>query len=177
MTRVERVIDAVIQGAGWLAKASALLIVLVVTGNVLMRYGFSIGSTAMQELQWHLVPPIALLGLSYSLHHGEHVRVDVFYEHMPERVQQAVELLTSVLTVLIAVYLGYLSLGFVEHSWAMGERSSNPSGLPMRYVLKAFIPVGFGLLALQGIAAGMRSARAVLPAARRTTASASVAEA
>lgn len=161
MRGLEAVIDGVIGGAGWVAKASALLIVLVVTGNVLMRYGFSMGTVALQELQWHLVPPIALLGLGYSLHHGEHVRVDVFYEHMRARTRHAVDLVTALLTVLIALYLAYLSLDFVSHSYRMGESSSDPGGLPARYVLKAFLPLGFAVLALQGVAGGLRCLRSL----------------
>ena len=47
--------------------------------NVLLRYGFSLGSIWAQELEWHLMAPICLFGMSYALRHGEHVRVDVLF--------------------------------------------------------------------------------------------------
>ena len=46
-------------------------------GNVLLRYVFNTGSVWSQELEWHLMAPICLFGMSYALRHGEHVRVDV----------------------------------------------------------------------------------------------------
>ena len=56
--------------------------------NVLLRYGFSIGSIWMQELEWHIMVPICLLGMSYALLKGEHVRVDVVFQYFC-RAQQA----------------------------------------------------------------------------------------
>ena len=49
--------------------------------NVLLRYVFSIGSVWAQELEWHLMVPICLFGMSYALRHGEHVRVDVLFQY------------------------------------------------------------------------------------------------
>ena len=49
---------------------------------MLLRYGFSIGSIWMQdaELEWHIMVPICLFGMSYALLKGEHVRVDVLFQ-------------------------------------------------------------------------------------------------
>lgn len=159
-----RVTTRVLDGAGWLAKASAFALVLLVTGNVLARYFFSEGLVGLQELEWHLISPIALLGMSYALHQGEHVRVDVFYEHMRPRVQALVDAVTAVLTIGMALYLAWLSLPYVAASYQMGQGSPDPGGLPHRFLLKAFIPLGFGLLALQGMAALVLALERLLPA-------------
>ena len=52
--------------------------------NVLLRYGFSIGSIWMQELEWHIMVPICLFGMSYALLKGEHVRVDVVFQYFSQ---------------------------------------------------------------------------------------------
>ena len=57
-------------------------------GNVLLRYVFHTGSVWSQELEWHLMAPICLFGMSYALRHGEHVRVDVMFAALL-RAQQA----------------------------------------------------------------------------------------
>ncbi|PWG64880.1 TRAP transporter small permease subunit [Spiribacter halobius] len=159
-----RVTTRVLDGAGWLAKASAFALVLLVTANVLARYFFSEGLVGLQELEWHLVSPIALLGMSYALHQGEHVRVDVFYEHMRPRVQALVDAVTAVLTIAMALYLAWISMPYVAASYQMGQGSPDPGGLPYRFLLKAFIPLGFGLLALQGMAALLLALERLLPA-------------
>ncbi len=146
-------IATILEASGWLAKACALVLVALVTANVFARYFLSAGNVGLQELEWHLISPIALLGMSYALQHGEHVRVDVFYEKMSEQTRILVDMLTAVLTFAVGAYLAWVSIPYVESSFAMGQGSPDPGGLPHRFLLKAFIPIGFGLLALQAISA------------------------
>ena len=72
---IDRFIDAVGRITAW----SSFALALVMGGNVLLRYGFNTGSVWSQELEWHLMSPICLFGMSYALRHGEHVRVDVLF--------------------------------------------------------------------------------------------------
>ena len=46
----------------------------------------------------------------------------------------------------------WASIPFVYDAWAHGEISPDPGGLTHRWAVKAFIPVGFSLLFLQGLA-------------------------
>jgi len=102
--------------------------------------------------------------MSYALHNGEHVRVDVFYERMRPRVQALVDAITALLTMAMALYLAWVSLPYVIASYEMGQGSPDPGGLPHRFLLKAFIPLGFGLLALQGTAALLLAVERLRPA-------------
>ena len=77
---IDRFIDLVGRATSWLALGLAL----VMGSNVLLRYGFSIGSIAMQELEWHIMVPICVFGISYALLHGEHVRVDVLFQYLSQ---------------------------------------------------------------------------------------------
>lgn len=145
-------IEWLVEQLGGLARLCVLALVLLVATNVILRYLFSIGPVSLQELEWHLVSPIALLGLSYSMKHRADVRVDVLYDRFTPRGQALVDLLASLLTVAIGVFITYLSVKYVNQSFNLNEGSPDPGGLPMRYLLKAFLPLGFGLLVLQGLA-------------------------
>ena len=82
VTSAERLavgIDAFIDLVGRITAWSSFALALVMGGNVLLRYVFNTGSVWSQELEWHLMSPICLFGMSYALRHGEHVRVDVLY--------------------------------------------------------------------------------------------------
>ena len=157
MTATSGIIGKTLEASGSLAKACALILVALVTANVFARYFFSAGHVGLQELEWHLVSPIALLGMSYALHHGEHVRVDVFYERMRPQVRTMVDITTALLTMAVGLYLAWLAIPYVGASMAMGQGSPDPGGLPHRFLLKAFIPIGFGLLALQALGALLKS--------------------
>ena len=79
--RVEALIDTV----GKATLYIALVMIGLVATNVLLRYSLSLGSVWAQELEWHLLAAVILLGMSYSLQRGDNVRVDVFYANFSPR--------------------------------------------------------------------------------------------
>jgi TRAP-type mannitol/chloroaromatic compound transport system permease small subunit len=131
---------------------SSFALALVMAGNVLLRYGFNTGSIWSQELEWHLMSPICLFGMSYALRHGEHVRVDVLFASFSQRNKYLVEIISAVLAMAISLIIIKLSWAYVMQSWSIGEGTANPGGISARYLLKALIPIGFALLFLQSLA-------------------------
>lgn len=147
-TGIERFTDLTGRATSWLA----LVIVVLMAVNVLLRYMFSYGSVWAQELEWHLLAPLILFGMSYALLHGEHVRVDVMYANFSERNKLLVDLLSAVLCIAISAAVIWLSVKYVQQSYVIGEQSNDPGGLTHRWVLKALIPIGFLFLILQCVA-------------------------
>ena len=148
---IERFVDVVGEWTSWLA----LVIVALMATNVLLRYLFRTGSVWSQELEWHLLVPLVLFGMSYALRHGDHVRVDILYAKFQERTKIYVDLLSALLCVALSVLVVWLSLHYVEQSYVIGEQSQDPGGLPYRFLLKGLIPVGFALLLAQSVAAAL----------------------
>lgn len=151
-TAIERLIDAVGRLTLWLVLA---MIALVAT-NVLLRYAMSLGSVWSQELEWHLLAAIIMLGMSHALQRSESVRVDLFYGRYGPRVKWWVDLVSMLLMLAIALLFLRLSIGYVGQSWSIGERSADPGGIPWRWAVKALLPIGFGLIALHAVAAAIR---------------------
>lgn len=160
MTSAERLaalIDDFIDLVGRITAWSSFALAIVMGSNVLLRYGFNTGSVWSQELEWHLMAPICLFGMSYALRHGEHVRVDVLFASFSDRNKQLVELITALISIAVCAIIIWLSWSYVAYSWNIGESSANPGGIPARYILKSLIPVGFTLLLLQSIAQAIHS--------------------
>jgi TRAP-type mannitol/chloroaromatic compound transport system permease small subunit len=146
------VIDALNAAVGKGARVLALLMVLVTTYDVVMRYLFRTSFVFVQELEWHLFAVLFLVVAGYAHLRGDHVRVDIFYARMSERMQAVVDLVGSAVFLLPTCFLvAWTSIPFIQASLAVLEGSPDPGGLPGRYILKLAIPVGFGLLALQGL--------------------------
>jgi TRAP-type mannitol/chloroaromatic compound transport system permease small subunit len=157
--RAEGAVDRAVQRIGEAASWLTLAIAVLMAGNVLLRYAFSIGSVWSQELEWHLLAPLVLVGMTYALNQREHVRVDIFYARYPARVQAAVDVLAALLAVAISVLVIRYSFQYVQQSYVIGEISADPGGLRYRWALKALIPLGFALFALQAVAQGVAAAR------------------
>ena len=77
----------------------ALLVVLVVY-DATMRYLFSAGSTALQELEWHFFDVVILLSIAYTMRMGAHVRVDIFYDRFSEKTKRLVNIFSILFFIL-----------------------------------------------------------------------------
>jgi TRAP-type mannitol/chloroaromatic compound transport system permease small subunit len=151
--RIERFVDVLGAWTSWIALA----IVGLMATNVLLRYALSAGTVWSQELEWHLLVPLVLFGMSYALRHGEHVRVDIVYTRFSERGKLIVDLVSALLTVAISIIVIWLSLKYVQQSYVIDEGSPDPGGIPHRYIIKGLIPIGFAVLLLQSIASALLS--------------------
>ncbi|MFZ5565764.1 MAG: TRAP transporter small permease subunit [Pseudomonadota bacterium] len=149
---IESLIDVVGKATLWVA----LTMIALVAVNVLLRYAFSFGSVWAQELEWHLLAALILLGMSYALQRGDNVRVDLFYANFSARKKFLVDVVSVLLILVIALIFIKLSLAYVVQSWSIGEKSPDPGGIPWRWAVKGLIPLGYGLLVLQSIGALLR---------------------
>ena len=68
------------------------LLIAVVVLNVTMRYLFGEGRIEFEEIQWHLYAIGFLLAMATCMDSDDHVRVDVFHDHMSLRMQAWIEL-------------------------------------------------------------------------------------
>jgi TRAP-type mannitol/chloroaromatic compound transport system permease small subunit len=142
------------KGVSWIT----LLVVVVVFVDVVMRYAFNTSFVFTQELEWHLFGFIFLMGAGYTLLRDGHVRVDIFYQRLTPRGQAWVNLLGVLLMLLPGCYLVVVTgFGFAKTAWLTLEGSPDPGGIPYRFLLKSCIPIGFGLMALQGVSLGLKS--------------------
>lgn len=144
-------VDAVNERIGRVCDWLVLLACVVSAGNAMVRYAYDTSSNAWLEIQWYMFAVIVMFGAAYTLKKNEHVRVDIVYMMLNERQQIWVDIFGILLFLLPAcILLGWLSWPFFAQSYAVGEHSSNAGGL-LRWPIKLVMPVGFVLLALQGI--------------------------
>ena len=127
------------------------VLVLVVVFDVFARYVFNESSVAMQELEWHLFAVLFLMGTAYTLQNDDHVRVDLFYSKFNTKQKAWLNIVGTIMFLIpFSLLIIYASQNYVLNSFALNESSPDPGGLPARYILKAFIPLSFMLLLLQG---------------------------
>jgi len=152
VARIEWVIDRIGQAASLLA----LVIIVLMACNVLLRYSLSLGTVWAQELEWHLLAALILFGMSYALLRGDNVRVDIFYSKYSPQTKRWVDIASAILTMAIAVIMVVLSWKYVGQSYAIAEKSPDPGGIAMRWLLKSLLPLGYGLLFLQSFGASLK---------------------
>ena len=151
-TKFTYYLDNIAKYAGHLAAILLAILSLLVVYDASMRYLFSAGSIALQEIEWHLFDMLFLLGLSYALKHDKHVRVDIFFERYSKQTRAIVQIL-SMLLLVMPFSLLFLSdaLDMTIQSYMQNEVSSDPGGLTHRWLIKGMLVLAFGLLILQAL--------------------------
>ena len=152
-TTLSKGLDAVVDRLGVLFSWLWVVTVGVILYSVIARYVFSQGSVMLEEVQWHLAGAAWLIGLSYTLVHDDHVRVDVLHERFSRRTQTWIEFFGILLLLMPFLLIALWEvLPYAGSSFQQGEHSQAPNGLPARWVLKSFLPLAMGLLILSAFA-------------------------
>ena len=130
----------------WLILASTLISAV----NAVVRKVFNVGSNAFLEVQWYLFAASFMLASAYTLLNGEHVKIDVISSKMSKRAQIWIDVFgfTFFLTPVCLAILWY-GIPFFLKGYHTGEMSSNAGGL-IRWPVYLMMPLGFGLILLQG---------------------------
>ena len=168
-------IHTVLRGIVWIGQAAAWLLIpilVLVLINVVFSaakvgtifrwesdiflFGSKLTLASIGDLQWHLFGIMLMLTMAAAIVNDAHVRVDFLRQHMSERRKAIVDVSGHLIFLLplcaIVVYNGF---DFAVRSFNMNE-GSDYDGLYDRFVLKAFIPIGFGLMFLAGMGSVVR---------------------
>jgi TRAP-type mannitol/chloroaromatic compound transport system permease small subunit len=126
-----------------------LAIVFLIGVDIGLRYLFSYSKVGIMELEWYLFALFVMLSIPYCTHKDGQVRVDIFYNKYSLKTKKTIEILSLIFLVFPwIVNLIYTSFRYSNFSFKMGEGSADPGGLPFRFLVKLFIPIGFSLLLL-----------------------------
>ncbi|WP_296493503.1 TRAP transporter small permease subunit [Rhodoferax sp.] len=148
---LSRLIDGI---STWIGKVTMWLILattLISAGNAIVRKIFNVSSNGLLEIQWYLFAAVFLMGAGYGFLKNSHVRIDFVAGKLSARTRNWIDVVG-----IIAVLFPFCALS-ITLSWPLftnalitGEMSQNPGGL-IRWPAYGLIPLGFALLALQGV--------------------------
>ncbi len=142
---LSRVVSAVGSVAAWLC----LPLIAIIVFDVITRRFLVLGSTKLQELEWHLHAALFFLCIGWAYIKNAHVRIELVHERLPRRAQLWIELLGCLLFFIpYCLIVFYHGIDWWGRSWAIGEVSDSATGLPYRWIIKAFLPIGIVFLFL-----------------------------
>ena len=148
---LSRLIDTISTWVGKFTMWLILITTLISAGNALVRKIFNTSSNGLLEIQWYLFAAVFLLGAGYGFLKNSHVRIDFISSKLSERARNWIDVV-GIVAVLLPFCLITISLSwpFFMQALTSGEMSQNAGGL-IRWPAYILIPVGFTLLALQGV--------------------------
>jgi TRAP-type mannitol/chloroaromatic compound transport system permease small subunit len=172
--RVTRTIDALSRVFGVIAIYLVLFSALLSAFNAVVRYTsggllwlagttgvglfrglfdfYATNSNSLGDATWYMFAGTVMLGAPWALKVNAHVRVDLFYGMVSERTRTWIDLLGGLFFLLpLCILLIWFTWGWAWISLVTNEGSTNAGGLPV-WPAKLLLPLGFGLLLLQGLA-------------------------
>lgn len=165
-----RWLEKIGQACSWVGRLSAWTVpVLVVSvcvsvwlaqirANVLFEwsarlplFGNRLSLNGLNDLQWHLFALMVMLGGVYTLHERGHVCVDFLVARCSEKTRRWITVAGDLVLLLpFATIMTWFSWQFMLAALTSSEGSSY-GGLDDRWIIKAVMPLGFGLLAVYAL--------------------------
>ncbi len=150
-------VDLLSRTVGHAFAWSLVILTFGTSYEVFVRYVLNNPTSWAFDFSYTMYGAMFFMAGAYTLSRGAHVRADMFYRLWQPRTQARVELVLYILFffpgILALVISGW---GYGFESMRIREVSVNsPAGVPI-WPLKMLIPLGAGLLALQGVAEVLR---------------------
>ena len=156
-----RIVDKINETTGNIFRFIVVILMLLVSYEVIMRYILVRPTEWGQEINGFLLLGLTFLGAGYALLHDTHVKVEIFYKKFSKRTQAKIDLFTSFFLFAICLVLIWKGGQVAWESFQKGVR--NPSTwAPPLWPSQLLIPIGGTLLGLQGIANWIRNLLVVM---------------
>lgn len=152
LIKIESFFNKISKFLGYLTAFATVLMVINVFVDAMGRYLFDWGSVGLQEMEWHLLSVVILLGIPYALMEEGHVRVDVIYDRLGHRKRAVINIIGTIIFIMtFSLLIATGSISFVIESFVSGETSNDPGGLPYRWIVKSLISFSFFLLTFMSL--------------------------
>jgi TRAP-type mannitol/chloroaromatic compound transport system permease small subunit len=152
LLKISEYLEKIVSVFGKVGSWFAIPLISIIIFDIITRRFFVLGSTKLQEMEWHLHTSLFLLVLGYAYLKDAHVRIEIVREKYSVKVKAILETL-GILVFLIpyTLLVIYFGIDFVRRSFNLNEVSSALTGLSHRWIIKSFIPIGMILLLLSGV--------------------------
>lgn len=152
-TRFTDAIDNLNVRVGEFVAYWGVIAVFVYYYEVIARYVFNSPTNWVHESMFLMFGMSYMLSGAYAYHADQHVRVDVFYSQWSPRGKAIADIITSVFFFIFIgtmLYTGWIFFWSAYNPGGFGERSFTEWAVQY-WPVKMMIPIGAGLLLLQGI--------------------------
>ena len=158
LLKISTFLQNVVSYIGKLGSWLALPLIFIIMFDIITRRFFILGSTKLQEMEWHLHTALFLLVLGYAYIKNSHVRIEIVREKYSAVLKSIFEILGILLFLIpYTIMVIFYGIDFVNRSYELKEVSSALTGLSHRWIIKSFIPLGMFLLLIAGFSILIRN--------------------
>jgi TRAP-type mannitol/chloroaromatic compound transport system permease small subunit len=159
ITRLERAV--VVCGVG-VSRLGIPLVVLSIACQPVARWMGWSNDVPVSEISTLAFLAATMTSFGYAYAQGAHVRLDILSRRFTPRANAGIELLATLL--ILMPLCAVVVIDGVDSTWrsfAQGERLGD-TALALQWAVRLWVPVGFALLMVAGLASALRSALLLL---------------
>ena len=139
---------AVLHGMAWLAGAMMVATMAMIVVDVALRNsGFQSSAHFFTFTEYFLLL-IPLLGAPWLVREKGHIYIELLVAALPPRAQRALLLAVLVACIAVAAILAWFGGVIAVRDFLEGEKDVRSFDMP-RWMLTAFMPLSFGMMALE----------------------------
>ena len=142
---MSRLADRVLSAAEWLLVLAPAAMVIMVFGNVVLRYAFDSGITVSEELSRFLFVWLTFVGAVAVMRQGGHLGFDLVSRSLPRAGRQACRIVSDLLMLVCCVL-------FLVGAWSQTllnlSNAAPVSGVPLGWAYAAAVVSALGLFTL-----------------------------
>lgn len=148
MTRLSAAYGRLLDALAVLAALLLLAMVVLVTGDILLRNLTRGGFAWANEVSEYALYLMTLLVAPWLLRRGQHVRLDLVLANVPLRAARVMELLADLIGLGVCLVMLRYGIGITLESWRLGSITIKNLVFPEWWLL-APLPAAFLLIALE----------------------------
>jgi TRAP-type C4-dicarboxylate transport system permease small subunit len=130
--KIDFILQRIEQVFLWIGGAVLMFAMLLTSADALLRYLFNSPIPGAYEiLQEYLIPYLVYLTIAFVFAKGGHVRVTLFTDRLPERLNQIIMMIFNGLAAALFLLIAYGSLKRTISATHLGEFSSSILSYPL----------------------------------------------
>ena len=157
MKKLLKIIDTSSHWTGSISRWLCLVLILVATFDVVMRYVFNAPTVWAYEVCIMVGAAIYALGWAYGHLHKSHVRVDIFYSRLSTKGRAVLDIICFPLFFFPLMFLmSETAISWTLRAIKLNEKMAESFWYPPATPLRFIMALGFSLFFLQGLAQFIR---------------------
>ena len=148
MKKFTSCIEACSKAGGYASGLFMLLIVALISVEIVARTFFSTSTLIADEYSAYFFVVVVMMGLSFSMKEGAHIRISLLRSKLPQQVQALLDMVVLSGAIALTCFALYHAVLMTYDVWDLGMTADSISETPI-YIPQLVIPVGLLLLILQ----------------------------
>ena len=108
MFNFDKIIDNLIERISDFLMLLLLTMIMMIFISVICRFFFNVNFVVLQELIMYFHAIIFMFGISYALKKDAHVKIDIIYNILPEKIKTYISIASILLFISTNVYFSHI---------------------------------------------------------------------